>query len=84
MMVKFNMSVDECIEQYRKLSKKIFKQWHVVGRFSGGFGTVKKFSSRNLRKVLLNHVISPSLEGQDVEATEYLMEQVDRHPNLMW
>lgn len=84
MMVKFNMSVDECIKQYRKLSKKIFKQWHVVGRFSGGFGTVKKFSSRNLRKVLLNHVISPSLEGHDVEATEYLMEQVDRHPNLMW
>lgn len=86
MMVKFNMDVDQCINKYKKLSKKIFKQWHVVGKFSGGFGSVKKFSSKNLRKVLLKHVIQPGLEDCeiDIEALEYRMEDIESHPELMW
>lgn len=84
MLVKFNMSVGECIKKYKKLSKKIFKQWHFFGKFSGGFGSIKKFSSKNLRKVLLKHVVEPSLENSKREAEAYQMEDIESHPELMW
>lgn len=88
-MVKFDMNVDECIEKYNILSEQIFKQWHIFGYLSGGFGSVKKFSSRNLEKVLLEQVIEPALResclpGMNLEATEYQMEQIDSHPDIMW
>ena len=84
MMAKFDMSVDECIYQYKELSRKIFKQWHVLGYMSGGFGAVTKFSSKNLRKVLLKNVIRLGLEARGIEPEEYLMEQIDSHPSIMW
>lgn len=83
MMVKFDMSVDECIEKYKELSQKIFRQWHVLGYASGGFGAVTKFSSRNLRKVLVENVIRPGLESRGIKPEEYLMEQIESHPNVM-
>lgn len=83
MMVKFDMGVDECIFKYKELSQKIFKQWHVLGYMSGGFGAVTKFSSKNLRNVLIENVIQPGLEARGIRPEDYMMEQIDSHPNIM-
>ena len=41
MLVKMGMTVDECIDQYEKLSKDIFGHKHFRGRLTGGMGPAK-------------------------------------------
>lgn len=86
MMVKLDMNVDDCISMYKELSQRIFKQWHILGYMSGGFGPVKKFSSKNLEKVLLEHVIRPALREprfHGIDAEKYLMEEISTHRDIM-
>lgn len=85
MMVKLDMNVDDCITKYKELSEKIFKQYHYLGKL-GGFGRTTKFSSTNLREVLLEYVIQPGLkkQGRDMLAAEYFMEEISSHPETMW
>lgn len=94
MMVKLDMDVDDCIEQYKKLSRKVFRRrfynlWHHFGKLTGGLGPATKFCSTNLRKVLLEHVIQPALQrghtaNIHVDAEGYMMEDIDSHPNVVW
>lgn len=94
MLVKLHMDVDECIKQYKTLSRQIFKRrwykpWHYFGKFSGGLGLATKFCSTNLKKILLEHVIQPALlQGRctslNADADKYMMEHTDSHHNVMW
>lgn len=89
MMVKLDMNVDECISMYKDLSQRIFEKWHVLGYMSGGLGTIKKYSSRNLEKVLLENVVRPALrhprfQDTGAQAEKYLMEEINTHRNIMW
>ena len=77
MIVKLNMTVDECIEQYKDLSKKIFGKPHVIGKRTGGFGATK-YSSRRLHKHIVRLIKSRGHNG-----TNYSMEETDGHPDLL-
>ena len=77
MIVKLDMTVDECIEQYEKLSREIFGKPHFIGKQTGGFGTTK-YSGRRLRELVVDLI-----ESKDRPA-DYKMEDLSKHPNLLW
>ena len=77
MIVKLGMTVDECIEQYENLSRKIFGRPHFIGKQTGGFGTTK-YSARRLRELVVELI-----ESKDRPA-DYAMEDMSSHPNLLW
>ncbi len=57
MIVKFRMTVDECIDKYNKLSEEIFGRPHVIGKHTGGFGK-PRYSGKRLRKFCLHGSLS--------------------------
>jgi hypothetical protein len=77
MIVKLGMTVDECIEQYENLSRKIFGAPHPIGKRTGGFGT-SKYSGRRLRKLVVELIESKS------NPADYKMEDVCKHSDIMW
>jgi hypothetical protein len=77
MIVKLGMTVDECIEQYENLSRKIFGKPHFIGKQTGGFGTTK-YSGRRLRELVVELIKSKD------RPADYTMEDMSRHPNLLW
>ncbi len=77
MIVKLGMTVDECIEQYEILSRKIFGNPHVIGKRTGGFGTTK-YSGRRLRELVVELIRSRN------RPADYRMEDTSRHPDILW
>ena len=51
MLGKIGMTVDECITQYEKLSKKIFGRKHLRGRVTHGLATAK-YSGKCLHRCM--------------------------------
>ena len=77
MIVKLGMTVDECIEQYEVLSKRIFGKPHLIGKRTGGFGTTK-YSGRKLRELVVELIKSRNAPA------DYKMEDTSSHPNIRW
>ena len=56
MLTRLRMSIGDCIVEYRKLSREVFKRKHMRGKFSGGLWKPRYHGSalRNcVRKLLL-------------------------------
>lgn len=83
MIVKLGFGPDRCIELYKELSREIFSHFHWVGKLTGGFGRVKKFSGKHLREVLVKKVINPGLQHPET-AEGYHVEEIQRHQALSW
>jgi hypothetical protein len=79
MMVKLNMTVQECIKQYKELSKQIFGKPHWLGKRTMGFGT-SKYSGTRLRKFIVN-VMKQSTNALDPDHT---MEDDTHHKKIHW
>ena len=69
MMVKLGLDVEECIHEYRKLSKRIFGKPNSIGKWT--VGLVKPRYSGQLVRRLVIELISQSREGH---GEEFLME----------
>ena len=77
MIVKLEMTVDECIEQYEILSRQIFGNPHLIGKRTGGFGTTK-YSGRRMRELVVELIKSKD------RPDGHIMEDTSRHPDLLW
>ena len=77
MIVKLGMTVDECIEQYELLSRKIFGKPHFIGKRTGGFGTTK-YSSKKMRELVVELIKSKN------RPADHKMEDMSRHRSLRW
>lgn len=76
MIVKFDMDVDECIDAYKKLARKVFSRKSLRGRLSGGF-TKPKYSHKRFDEVIA------SLYRQKSLKMEYAMEDLHKKPELV-
>jgi hypothetical protein len=78
MIVKLGMDVDQCIDAYQDLARKIFGKPRRIGVLTLGFG-VPRFSSRRLRKVIVELVDDRKGAGK-----RYQMEDEHEPAHLIW
>jgi hypothetical protein len=79
MMVKLNMTVQECIKQYKGLSKQIFGKPHWLGKRTMGFGTTK-YSGARLRKFVVNVM----KQSKNALGPNHTMEDDTHHKEIHW
>ena len=69
MMVKLGLGVDDCIDEYRRLSKQIFGKPNVLGKWTVGF-VKPRYSGQLVRKFVIE-LISSARKGH---GEEFMME----------
>ena len=79
MMVKLNMTVQECIKQYKELSQQIFGKPHWLGKRTMGFGTTK-YSGTRLRKFIVNVM----KQSTNALGPNHTMEDDTHHKKIHW
>lgn len=67
MMVKLNLNVDQCIDQYRRLSRQIFGQPNWIGKWSAGL-VKPRYSGELVRRFVVD-LIRQSQPGHGEELT---------------
>jgi hypothetical protein len=72
MMVKLNLNVDECIDQYRRLSRQIFGQPNAIGKWTAGFAK-PRYSGELVRRFVVELI----RQSQPGHGEELMME--DNH-----
>ena len=78
MLVKLKMPVDECIEAYRTLSRRIFGNSYPIGRLTRGI-VKDRYSATNIQ-----NVIHDFMKEQGKDSRKYMMENDECHPGSSW
>lgn len=77
MIVKLNLDVDQCIDQYKKLSRKIFGKPNAIGRWTVGF-VRPRYSGRKVRKFVVDLI----RETHGGSGEDLMMENIDGHESV--
>ena len=80
MLVKLNLNVDQCIAEYKKLSRAIFSKPHPIGKWTGGLMR-ERYSGDLVRKfvVQLTEEARPGHDGENL-----MMEHTPEEERVQW
>lgn len=79
MLVKLNLSIDECIDQYKLLSRAIFRKAHPVGKWTGGF-VKERYSGELVRKF----VVQLTKDTRPAQGEDLTMEHTIEEERVQW